>query len=490
MLFNSVEFAIFFPLVTLGYFLLPHRHRWWWLLGASCGFYMFFKAVYILILFFTIIIDYYAGLLIAQAHGRRRKWYLGLSLVANVGVLAVFKYYNFLNDTISGLYSLLGLGTNPVPYLSILLPIGLSFHTFQAMSYTIEVYRGRQPAERHFGVYALYVMFYPQLVAGPIERPQNIIPQFRVQHAFSYPALVSGLQLMAWGLFQKTVVADRLAVVVDRVYDHHRQYTGLPLVVATGLFAIQIYCDFSGYSDIARGAAETMGFRLMRNFDRPYAARSVSEFWRRWHISLSTWFRDYLYRPLGGNRGSGLRTAATLLLTFLVSGLWHGARWNFLIWGALHGTYLLVGRWTKPRRQRLAAAVGLAPDSWLTHGLEVATTTVLVTVAWVFFRAATLEQATYIIGHMPVGLGAQLAAWPALPALLSDLGLPKTQLLIAAGALGLWVSGQWLRRGGGGRARVAALPGSVRWAAYYALVVALLLGAYATATPEFIYFQF
>lgn len=289
MLFNSLHFLCFFVIVTTFYFVLPHRYRWFNLLIASCYFYMAFVPAYILILGGTIIVDYVAGIYIEKSTGYRRKFLLMSSLVANIGVLAVFKYYNFLNQNLSLLLQSVG-WSNSLPYLSMLLPIGLSFHTFQAMSYTIEVYRGNQRAERHLGIYALYVLFYPQLVAGPIERPQHILHQFYEKHTFDYVNVTNGLKRMAWGLFKKVVIADRLAMAVNTVYDNPTAFVGMPLIVATVCFAFQIYCDFSGYSDIAIGAAQVMGFRLMKNFDRPYFSTSISEFWRRWHISLSTWF--------------------------------------------------------------------------------------------------------------------------------------------------------------------------------------------------------
>lgn len=301
MLFNSIEFLKFFVLVTTAYFALPHKYRYLLLLFSSCYFYMAFVPIYILILGFTIVIDYYAGILIERAEGPRRKKYLIISLVSNILVLAIFKYYNFFIENINLLLKEFG-NSGDLSYLSILLPIGLSFHTFQAMSYTIEVYRGNQPAVRNFGIYSLYVMFYPQLVAGPIERPQNLLHQFTEEHKFDYQRVTSGLKLMAWGLFKKVVIADRLALFVDQVYDHPANYHGLSLIVATVFFSIQIYCDFSGYSDMALGAAEVMGFKLMQNFKQPYFSASISEFWKRWHISLSTWFKDYVYIPLGGNR--------------------------------------------------------------------------------------------------------------------------------------------------------------------------------------------
>jgi alginate O-acetyltransferase complex protein AlgI len=392
MLFNSIAFGLFFPIVTLLYFMLPYQYRWMLLLAASCFFYMFFKPVYILILFFTIVIDYYAGILIENADGAQRKFYLMWSLIANVGVLAIFKYYNFLNDNMTGLLHSLG-SDNPIPYLSILLPIGLSFHTFQAMSYTIEVYRGNQKAERHFGIYALYVMFYPQLVAGPIERPQNILHQFYEKYDFSYERAVSGLRLMLMGFFKKVVIADRMALVVNQVYNHPHDQNGLTYLIATYFFTIQIYCDFSGYSDIARGCARVMGYELMLNFNMPYISRSIQEFWSRWHISLSTWFRDYLYIPLGGNKVSKQRWYFNLFIVFLISGLWHGASWNYVIWGALHGLYLVLAHLRK-------AIVKPNPDStasWWRDLLDWFWTFHLVVLTWVFFRAATLHEALHTI---------------------------------------------------------------------------------------------
>ncbi|MEO8583297.1 MAG: MBOAT family O-acyltransferase, partial [Flavitalea sp.] len=302
MLFNSIEFIIFFILVTSLFFFLSHKYRWGLLLIASCVFYMFFKWEYILILFFTIVVDYYAGILIESAKTpNRRKRFLVMSIFANVGVLAVFKYYNFINDNITGLASMFG-ATNHIPYLKMLLPIGLSFHTFQAMSYTIEVYRGNFKAEKHFGIYALYVMFYPQLVAGPIERPQNMLHQFHEKKYFNKANFISGLKLMLYGFFKKIVIADRLAIYVDTVYSDPSHHFGFQIITASIFFAFQIYCDFSGYTDIAIGSARVMGFELMRNFNYPFHSKSITESWRRWHISLSTWFNDYLFTPVLVNR--------------------------------------------------------------------------------------------------------------------------------------------------------------------------------------------
>jgi len=306
MLFNSLTFAIFFPIVTGLYFLLPYRWRTWMLLLASCAFYMAFIPIYILILFVTILIDYAAGIYIEQSQGRKRKLWLIASIASTCLVLFVFKYFDFASQNLSALARFLD-WNYPVKVLNIILPIGLSFHTFQSLSYVIEVYRGHQKAERRFGIYALYVMFYPQLVAGPIERPQNLLHQFDEDHHFDYDRTASGLRLMAWGLFKKIVIADRLAIYVNAVYATPREFSALQLLAATFFFAYQIYCDFSGYSDIAIGSARIMGFKLMTNFDRPYSAKSIGEFWRRWHISLSTWFKDYVYVSMGGSRVSRWR---------------------------------------------------------------------------------------------------------------------------------------------------------------------------------------
>ncbi|MDB5003737.1 MAG: hypothetical protein JWQ34_1962 [Mucilaginibacter sp.] len=348
---------------------------------------MAFVPVYILILGATIIIDYFAGLYIEKNVGVKRKTLLIVSLVANIGVLCFFKYYNFINENISAVLQNWHYKT-PFPQLTILLPIGLSFHTFQAMSYTVEVYRGNQPAERKFGIYALYVMFYPQLVAGPIERPQRLLPQFHTKQAFNIENISSGLQQMLIGFIKKLVVADRVALFVDNIYDHSALQSGKSLALATVFFAFQIYCDFSGYTDIAIGAAKVLGYDLMKNFNRPYLAVSLAQFWQRWHISLSTWFRDYLYIPLGGNRVSNFRRYGNLLIVFFISGLWHGAKWTFVIWGTLNGLLLVIESMLNISSKR---------GHWLKTIVKTLVTFLLICVTWVFFRAPTIDNAIYIL---------------------------------------------------------------------------------------------
>lgn len=396
MLFNSFHFLFFFILVTTLYFLLPFKKRWILLLLASCYFYMAFVPIYILILGFTIVVDYFAGIFIESSQGKRRKLFLVISLIANIGILCVFKYYNFINDNLAFLLHGFGL-SNPIPYLSILLPIGLSFHTFQAMSYTIEVYRGNQKTERHFGLYALYVMFYPQLVAGPIERPQNLLHQFRVKHEFNSDRVFEGLKIMIWGLFKKLVVADRLGIYVNGAYNYIDNQDGITLLLATIFFSFQIYCDFSGYSDMAIGAAKVMGFDLMTNFRRPIFAKNTGEFWKRWHISLSTWFKDYLYFPMGGSKVPVPRWYFNLMVVFLISGLWHGANWTYIIWGGINGFYLVFAIMTKKYRDKFNSLTGIVKFPRLHLFLQILVTFILITFSRIFFRSQSFDDAIKVI---------------------------------------------------------------------------------------------
>jgi len=357
---------------------------------------MYFIPVYILILFGTIIIDYFAGIFLEETkEPKKKKLYLIASLVANIGVLAVFKYYNFFLENINEASLSFFDKATALRYLGIALPIGLSFHTFQAMSYTFEVYYGRQKAERNFGIYALYVMFYPQLVAGPIERPQNILHQFHTKQYFNYSNLSTGLRMMIWGLFKKVVIADNLAGLVNIAYANPEEHSGMTLLLTSYFFAFQIYCDFSGYSDMAIGAARVMGYDLMENFRVPYLSASIKEFWGRWHISLSSWFRDYLYIPLGGNRVGKTRWMLNLFLVFLISGIWHGANWTYVIWGALHGLYLMIAILKDGWFERKGILV--SEKNKFIQIFNVFITFQLAVFAWIFFRANSLDDAFTII---------------------------------------------------------------------------------------------
>jgi len=405
MLFNSIDFAVFFIAVTGAYFGLPHRVRWMLLLAASCFFYMTFIPVYILILFTAIIIDYFAGIWIEDTEDPRKKWqYLLMSVTSVCGVLFAFKYFNFFSQNIATIAKVIHWNYS-IESLDIILPVGLSFHTFQSLSYVMEVYYGRQRAERHFGIYSLYVMYFPQLVAGPIERPQNMLHQFHERQLFDLSRLGEGLSLMLWGLFKKVVVADNLALYVDAVYSSSSQHTGTSLLFATYFFAFQIYADFSGYSDVARGASRVYGIQLMKNFETPYFSTSIPEFWSRWHISLSTWFRDYVYIPLGGNRVSPNRNIVNILVVFLLSGFWHGANWTFVIWGGLHGIYLIAYRLVGADTRSLSRNAHPRIASLGLQFFRMTVTFHLVLLGWVFFRAESVATAVLIVERIVLDHG-------------------------------------------------------------------------------------
>lgn len=383
MLFNSFHFLVFFLTVTLLYYTCPFKWRWLLLLIASCYFYAVLIPVYLLVLFAIIIIDFCAGIFIEKSSGKKRKLFLATSIVANISVLVIFKYHNFFVENVYEFLNALNINTRPFPLWHLILPVGLSFHTFQAMSYTIEVYRGNQKAEKHFGIYALYVMFYPQLVAGPIERPQNLLHQFYEKHFPDFDKISSGLKTMLWGFFMKVVVADRLAIYVDYVYTDVASHSKLALAMAAFFYSFQIYCDFAGYSLIAIGAARVMGFTLSENFHQPYLSSSITDFWRRWHKTLSGWFRDYLYLPLGGNKVFQLRYVFNILVVFILSGLWHGANWTFIVWGLVHGIFIIFESIVN-RTKKLRSKVSIVAYMYSFF---------IVTFSWILFRSVNLSEA-------------------------------------------------------------------------------------------------
>ncbi len=481
MLFNSLAFLIYFPIVCGVYFLLPHRFRWMWLLAASAFFYATFVPAYLLILVALILVDYVAGILLERYQGAKQRWCLWLTLFANIGLLFVFKYFNFFNENLSALAQALHWNYS-VGALSLILPIGLSFHTFQSLSYIIEVYRGNQKAERHLGIYALYVLFFPQLVAGPIERPQNMLHQFHRKHSFDMVRIASGLRLMAWGFFQKVVIADTAAVFVNQVFGAPTSFTGRALILAIILFAFQAYGDFAGYSNIARGSAQVLGFQLMVNFDRPYSAHSIADFWRRWHISLSSWLKDYVYFPLvRAVIRPGVRWICfSLFLTFLLSGLWHGAGWTFIMMGALHGTYLVTSILTKSLRARLISFLGLNRFPNFHGTLQRIFVFVLVCFSWIFFRSNTISDAWYIVTHLHVDL---------LTAKLPSTPLDPYQWASLFGAIIVLSFWEWFEV----RAQQVALfisRSAIRTVALdYAMLSWMIFFGYFAKQP-FIYFQF
>ena len=405
MVFNSLDFMVFFPIVVLVFYIIPARAKNIWLLGASYYFYMCWNAKYALLILTSTVVTYISGLLIEKikhsSRGDQRNQFLKKCVVAgcfliNLGILFYFKYINFVFDLLSQLFSFFSIQLH-VPVVDVLLPVGISFYTFQALSYTVDVYRDDIYAEKNFVRYALFVSFFPQLVAGPIERSKNLLKQIGSYKPFSFEAGFNGFLLMLWGLFLKIILADRIAIFVDTVYGNHEQYPGYFLTVATVLFAVQIYCDFAGYSTIAIGAAKIMGITLMENFQAPYLSLSVGQFWRNWHISLTSWFKDYLYIPLGGSRKGKGRKYLNKIIVFLVSGLWHGAELSFVFWGGLNGLYQVLGEALQPLRDAFITRFHLNRKSFGHRMMQMALTFFLVDFAWIFFRAASLADAMAII---------------------------------------------------------------------------------------------
>lgn len=554
MQFNSFNYLIFFPLVTLIYFVIPHRVRYLWLLVTSYYFYMCWNPRYIVLIAGSTLITFVSGLLIGgenrrleragagsghkdqsdrqagghydgqssrQAEGerngrgdqqdlgnqrdrgkrrgsgerkrraclmRRKLWVAG-SFITNLSILFFFKYFYFALDNLN---LLLGhLGAHPLsPGFDVVLPVGISFYTFQALSYTVDVYRGDVEVERNLAKYALFVSFFPQLVAGPIERSKHLISQIHEKHSFDYRQAKDGLILIFWGLFLKLVIADRVAILVNQVFNHYDWYSGLYLTIAAMAFAVQIYCDFGSYSLMAIGSAQVMGFSLMDNFRQPYFSTSIAEFWRRWHISLSTWFRDYLYIPLGGNRKGTLRKYFNTMVVFVASGLWHGANWTFVMWGFLHGLFQVIGQITKPAKARLTDLLHINRQAFSYKLGQGILTFILVDFCWIFFRAPKIEDAWGFIGRM----FQQWNPWIFIDGTLVEMGLSKADLIVALAAIFVLVlvsAAQY--RGIRIRERLAGQNLAFRWAVYFVLIFSVIVfGIYGPGYSEsqFIYFQF
>ena len=472
MVFNSIEFLIFLPIVVALFYLLPQKARWLMLLAASCVFYMWFVPKYILILLVTIVIDYSAGILMERYadQPKKKKTFMVISIVSTLTVLVIFKYLNFLTANLDQLCASLGMETHLVTH--IILPIGLSFHTFQSMSYVFEVYRGHQKAERHFGYYALYVMFFPQLVTGPIERPGNLLRQLHEEKRFNYDNISKGMRLILFGFFAKMVVADHLGEYVDEVFGHLDEYNSWTVLCCMVFYSFQIYCDFFGYSTIALGSAKLMGFDLMDNFKTPYLAKNIAEFWHRWHISLSTWFRDYVYIPLGGSRVKFGRWAFNILVVFVLSGIWHGAAWTFLLWGLAHGLLHIV---EKLLRDKMLLK---EPQSkWLRVSVDalcVLKTFVLVTLFWVIFRATDFEhlKAIFVTAFTNFDGGEQMSVKPGMWIYLGVLIL--FDVLLRNSRFDVWCEDK---------------PLVLRWL-IYAVLVFMVICCSSVYNFPFIYFQF
>lgn len=489
MLFNSLEFALFFPIVFILYWIVASKKnlRNILLLIASYVFYGWWDWRFLFLIIISSLVDFLVGLYIPKTtKGRDRKILLAISLLVNLGFLVYFKYANFFIESFVDAFRLFGKELN-VSTLNIILPVGISFYTFQTLSYTLDIYRKRLRPTKDALAFFTFVAFYPQLVAGPIERASHLLPQFYKTYTFKYEEVKSGLLLAAFGLFKKMVIADRLAILVNQVYNNPTDYSGFELVVATVFFSFQIYCDFSGYSDIAIGLSRAMGFDLMKNFNSPYFSLSITEFWRRWHISLSTWFRDYVYISLGGNRVGKGRMYFNLFATFLISGLWHGAAFTFVIWGFIHGVLIVAEKAFTKTREQLFNHFRKPLPSLLLKGGALLLTYALVCFAWIFFRANSLTDAIYVAkGIWTNNIG------EVLQHSIFELGLSKPEFLAGLffiGALVLleatnqrrsvsaWLNKQWI---------------GVRWTAYIGLILVIIIfGMYGDNTPkEFIYFQF
>lgn len=471
MLFNSLAFAVFLPIVFILYWALPHKYRYILLFLASYYFYMSWNVKYVVLILFTTFVSYTSGLLLKEMQFQRKKTILlSLTLLASLGVLFFFKYSNLFLGTLGAVCERFAIPLHPVT-LNLMLPVGISFYTFQTLSYVIDVYKGKVEPERNFIKYAAFIAFFPQLVAGPIERTENLLPQIGKEQFFSYEKASYGLKLMAWGFFKKLVIADTVGIYADQIYSETHYFNGFSLFLATLFFTIQIYCDFSGYSDIAIGCAKLFGIDLMRNFKSPYFSRSLKEFWSRWHISLSTWFRDYVYIPLGGNRVSPMRKHLNLIVTFLASGLWHGANYTFVLWGFFHGVGQVIekilGKWLGKFQNRIL-------------------TFLLVVIGWVFFRAGTISEAFYVLTHMWYGISSPvdyivngIRDFHMTPLDGFSVIVPVIMLAVydytdlKADPINLLLK----------------LPGKARWAVYYGFMLFFLLFASFNAR-EFVYFQF
>ena len=486
MLFNSFHFLIFFPIVTLIYFLIPYRVRWIWLLITSYFFYMCWNPKYAILIATSTLITYLSGIFISNSKDKKKLW-VALSFISNLGILFFFKYFDFAIENINIILNKLHI-TLITPSFDVLLPVGISFYTFQALSYTVDVYRGDVKPEKNLGKYALFVSFFPQLVAGPIETSKHLLDQFNHNYDFDYERVKSGFLLMLWGFFQKLVIADRIAIVVNTVYNNYTSYSGFTLIVATVLFAFQIYCDFSSYSDIAIGCARVMGFELMQNFNRPYFSKSIAEFWRRWHISLGGWFRDYLYIPLGGSRHGKLKKYRNIMIVFLTSGLWHGAGWGFIVWGFLHGFYQVVGDLLKPTREYFIDKLNINKNGFFHRLSQIVIVFILVDFAWIFFRANTFRDAIGIIKNMFV-----FNPWILFDGSLYNLGLDQKDFIVGILAIFALIIVSLLRR----NTRLINLIGNqniiVRWVFYFTFLYSILIfGIYGPGyeAQQFIYFQF
>lgn len=500
MLFNSIDFLVFFPMVVMIYFLMPKRLRYLWLLIASYYFYMGWNAEYAILIGISTLITYVCGIVLGQIQKKERRhgllWrrlVVAFGVGSNLTILMFYKYFDFVIENINAIR--VALGQNGLENrFDVILPVGISFYTFQALGYVIDVYRGEVEVEKNPFKYALFVSFFPQLVAGPIERSKNLLHQVHEvprQKLLNYKRIANGLAVMVYGYFMKMVIADRIAIIVDEVFDSYWMYGSFELILAAVCFSIQIYCDFGSYSLIAIGAAQVMGFTLMENFNAPYFAVSIKDFWRRWHISLSSWFRDYLYIPLGGNRKGKIRKYLNMMITFLLSGLWHGASWNYVVWGGLHGLYQIISDLLMPIRKKLAELTKMKTDCESYKLTQICVTFLMTTFAWIFFRAPSIDEALGYIQRMCT----RWDPWVLFDGSLYQLGVNQfqTHILLVALVILLLVDLVRYRRGKRIDAFLEEQNIWFRWLFLLLLIVLIAVyGAYGYAfdAKQFIYFQF
>lgn len=484
MIFNSLQYALFLPVIVIIYFSLPQRFRWVFLLTVSYFFYMCWNPKYAILLLLSTGITYSAALLMHNASGKNMKtFYLLANLAINLGILILFKYFNFFNVTIAEAMQLLGVDYQPLK-LNLLLPVGISFYTFQALGYTIDIYKGKAMPRKHFGKYALFVSFFPQLAAGPIGRIESLAPQFDILQKPDFERIKSGLLLIGQGLVKKVIIADRLAMLVNAVYDSPEKFSGVHFAVATLFFTFQIYCDFSGYSDMAVGSARILGYDLTINFRRPYLSSSISEFWKKWHISLTSWLRDYIYIPLGGNRK---RHLTNIIIVFLVSGLWHGANLTFILWGFINGLYQVAGIKLKPYTTKVKAALKIKEDSPLLILFKQLLTFALICFAWIFFRSNSIGDLLFILKKL-------FSFNSFFPDKLSmaGLGMDKADLLVSFLLIASLMVYEYIQEKVNLGAYLRQKPPAARWAVYAAVFIMIIIfGVYGDANGvQFIYFKF
>lgn len=480
MLFNSFSYAVFVPIIFIIYWFMPHRFRWVLLLAASYYFYMSWNPKYIILILATTFISYITGIVIEQTENKlQKKVYLVLSVIFCMGILFIFKYFNFFIENLSSVLDIFTIKMHPIT-LKLLLPVGISFYTFQTMSYVIDVYRGDVQAEKHFGYYAAFISFFPQLVARPIERTSNLLPQIKREQKFSEQKAFDGLKLMLWGYYKKLVVADTLAPYVDKVYNQLELYQGFSLMIVVFFFSLQIYCDFSGYSDIAIGTARLFGIDLIKNFDAPYFSKSVKEFWRRWHISLSTWFRDYIYISLGGNKCSRIKRYFNLMITFLISGLWHGANWTFLYWGGVHGVAQIIEDICNPILKKIRLYKVGKFVTWILVFF-------FCNMAWVLFRAPTLIDAIYVYKNILIDIDTPLRY---LKNGFNDIGISVVRLIHLVTLIIILIVVDGINLRNNIVVKVNSQKVIVQWCVYLLLALITILFAQKGVAAEFVYFQF